>query len=172
MAAPDMTPVAPPPAPATAEGARDGEGRRRVRDIREVHDQIYVFLEKNRAVESSRPLEEHWDEIARCRSLNKVFSQSVEAHLLTMDQAHRFMLYMVTDVGPLLENLVADGNLEPLEKPSPFRADRALTLVADYYDLGVAHLAGPPEDSDEEDSDDGSGLDEVDEEEAGVGAGS
>jgi hypothetical protein len=139
-----------PPAP-------PAEARLRVKDIEALHDQIYIFLQKNQAVESTRPLEDNWGEISRCRALDKAFSKTVESGMLTLDQANRFILYMVTDVEPLLAEEVSEGRLGAEKRPSPFRADRAVHAVSEFFDTGVANLAGPEDDDEEGDSSDESG---------------
>jgi hypothetical protein len=135
-------PATPPPVPG------DASERQRIREIRDVQDQIYVFLEKNPAVESTAPLEAAWDEIRRPRSLNKAFERAIRGGLLTMDKALRFALYMKTDVEPLLDEL--DPPLPVARRPTPFRADEALIFISRFYDTGVDDLAGPTEESDSE----------------------
>ena len=137
--------VAPPPVPGAAPE------RQRIQDIRDVQDQIYVFLEKNPAVESTAPLEAAWDEIRHPRSLNKAFERAIRGGLLTMDKALRFALYMKTDVEPLLDE--QDPPLPAARRPAPFRADSALIFISRFYDSGVDDLAGPAEpDSDDQES--------------------
>jgi len=151
-------PVPPPPVPAE---------RLRIRELKDVQDQIYVFLEKNPAVESTAPLEAAWDEIRRPRSLNKAFERAIRGGLLTMDKALRFALYMKTDVEPLLDEL--DPPVPAGSRPAPFRADEGLVFISRFYDTGVDELAGPAED----DESDESGSDESDGDlEEGSGSGS
>ncbi len=134
-------PATPPPAPSTAPE------RHRIREIKDVQDQIYVFLEKNPAVESTAPLEAAWNEIRRPRSLNKAFERAIRGGLLTMDKALRFALYMKTDVEPLMEEL--DPPVPAALRPAPFRADEALIFISRFYDTGVDELAGPADDGSE-----------------------
>lgn len=155
--------------PADPPAAPPAEARLRIKDIEAVHDQIYIFLQKNQAVESTRPLEDNWGEISRCRALDKAFSKTVESGMLTLDQANRFILYMVTDVEPLLAEEVSEGRLGAEKRPNAFRADRAVHSVSEFYDTGVANLAGPEEDDDEGDSSDESGSDLEDVEEGDEG---
>jgi hypothetical protein len=139
-------PPAPPAAPAE---------RLRLKDIHSVRDQVYVFLERNPAIESTAPLEAAWHDICRSRSLNGVYDLVIRNALLTMDKALRFALYMKTDVEPLLD----DSGVEVARRPAPFNSDEALILVSEFYDEGVEELAGAPEDdsdsSDGEESDEG-----------------
>ena len=153
----------PPPPPATGAGAAAGADlvapatARRLKDIPVLQDQVQVFLDKNRAIESKVPMDAIWDDLVRLRDLNEIFVTAVHGGLLTLDQALRFALYMKTDVEPMMEQEVEDA----AKHLRPFRADAALVYVSQYYDEGVKTLAGPEEDSsDDEDEDQLSDVEE------------
>jgi hypothetical protein len=136
--------VAPPQPPSAGAGV----DTLRLRDIPEARDQTQAYLDKNRAIEASGPFDDVWGEITRKRDLNEVFATTVKSGLLTLNQALRFMLYMKTDVEPMVTAHVRDA----ARRPRPFLADAALALIEAFYDEGVKVLAGPEEDSDDEDS--------------------
>lgn len=135
-------------AAATAGAIVIPEERARIDDIAPIRDQLYVFFQNNRAVESTAPLEAAWPEIVHCRSFRKAFEKAVRRSLLSMNGALRLILYMRTDIKPLMEEL----DFPAAKCPTSFSAEKALDFVGEFYDQGVADIAGPEEESSDESS--------------------
>ena len=141
------------PAAASATPPAAPEERARIDEIGPIRDQLYVFFQNNRAIESTAPLEAAWPEITHCRSFRKAFEKAVRRSLVSMNGALRLILYMRTDIKPLLEELDVPVN----RRPTPFSAEKALDFVGEFFDQGVADIAGPEEDSSDESSGESSG---------------